>query len=252
MDWTKAKTIVIVALLMTNIVFVGSYLFGFGQPDVIEDVEKNTVDLLAQKNIYLETEIPEQSRKMAVLSVKYNKLKYDIETEVMKQQTPLLKNNPNKEDYVSISKEFIKTCGVYNETVEFQSFETKEGKSYVQFKNVYKGIPIEESYMNCIIEDGKVVDFQRKWFDPVAFGDTKKKVVSATTALVKFMTKKEQEKENSQLEPEAIYIEDISLVYWLYSYTFDGEVSTSEDTAFPAWKITYNNGEKDYILAYQQ
>ncbi|WP_206460164.1 two-component system regulatory protein YycI [Anaerovorax sp. IOR16] len=253
MDWTKAKTILIIALLITNLIFISSYFFSSRQPDFMDnDVTKNTVELLSTKNIFIETEIPTKKRTMAVLSVKCNELEKEIKQKALKEQKPLSKNQTEDEDYISLSKDFIEACGIYDEAVEFQLLEKKENKVYVRFKNVYEGIPIEESYMLCIIEDGKVVEFERKWFDAMGFGETKKKVISASTALIKFMINKEEKEQFSDVEPEAIYIKDISLVYWLYSYTLDHTVSTSEDTAFPAWKITYNNGEIEYILAYQQ
>ena len=43
-------------------------------------------------------------------------------------------------------------------------------------------------------------------------------------------------------DEEKIYVQDISLVYWLDSSVFDTE-SPVTDTAFPAWKITYNRGK---------
>jgi hypothetical protein len=48
-----------------------------------------------------------------------------------------------------------------------------------------------------------------------------------------------------------IYVEGLSLVYWLDSSVFDAE-SPVTDTAFPAWKITYNNGKIQHILAWEQ
>ncbi|WP_324825638.1 two-component system regulatory protein YycI [Sinanaerobacter sp. ZZT-01] len=253
MDWTKAKTILIIALLITNLIFLTSYFFTLKQPNFVEnDVTKNTEELLSAKKIYLEAEIPKKTPTMAVLSVKSNELKNEIKQRALENQRPLSENQTMDEDYISLSKEFIENCGVYDENVEFQSIKKENSKIYVRFKNVYEKIPIEESYMVCIIEDGKVIDFQRKWFDAIGFGETKKKVITASNALIKFMVNKEEDKKSSSLEGKAIQIKDISLVYWLYSYQLDHAVSTSEDTAFPAWRITYNNDEMEYILAYQQ
>jgi hypothetical protein len=50
---------------------------------------------------------------------------------------------------------------------------------------------------------------------------------------------------------EKILIRDIALVYWLDSSVFDAE-SPITDTAFPAWKITYNNGKAARFMAWEQ
>ncbi len=250
MDWTKAKTILIIALLITNIIFISSYFITSQQGDFLENnVIKNTETLLETKNIHLKTEIPTKIPTMAVLSVKSNELEREVKQKVLKNQEPLPKEQTQDEDYVLLSKNFIEACGIYGDTVQFQSLQKENDKIYVRFKNVYEGIPIEESYMVCVIENGKVIDLERKWFDAIRFGENKKKTISASAALIKFMVNREQETTSER----DIYVEDISLVYWLYSYTLESTmVSTSEDTAFPAWKITYNSGETDYILAYQQ
>ncbi|MDF2657204.1 MAG: hypothetical protein K0R19_3678 [Bacillota bacterium] len=53
MDWTKAKTILIVALLVTNLVLAGAYLFQNIKFDDEAEMQDATIKLLAAKNIYL-------------------------------------------------------------------------------------------------------------------------------------------------------------------------------------------------------
>jgi hypothetical protein len=88
-----------------------------------------------------------------------------------------------------------------------------------------------------------IVDFDRYWLNPVEMSDIEKEVIPAAAALIKFMSGK--------TDDEKIYVEDISLVYWLDASSFDVE-SPVTDTAFPAWKITYNRGNVRYILAWEQ
>ena len=49
---------------------------------------------------------------------------------------------------------------------------------------------------------------------------------------------------------EAILVEDMELVYWLNPSDYEGETAIS-DTALPAWKITYNDGQVKHIPAYK-
>ena len=76
-------------------------------------------------------------------------------------------------------------------------------------------------------------------------GQNRKRVLSASEALVRFMT---------ILEGEAwekpIQVEQLRLVYWLEGYTEHGGVS--EDTAVPYWCVQFNGGESVHIAAYAE
>jgi hypothetical protein len=113
----------------------------------------------------------------------------------------------------------------------------------VIYKNYINEIAIEDSIIICTIRDGKIAEFERYWLNPVEVNDIEKEIISADTALIKFMS------ENTT--GEKIYVHDIDLVYWLDSSAFNTEAPVT-DTAFPAWKITYNRGKTQYILAWEQ
>ena len=129
------------------------------------------------------------------------------------------------------------------ENVTFENIDRKGSEILVNYKNYIKGIAIEDSHITCTVRDGKIVDFERYWLNPVETGSMEKEVIPAGAALIKFM--------GENTAKEKIYIEGISLVYWLDSSAFDAE-SPVTDTAFPAWKITYNSGKSHYILAWEQ
>ncbi|MPN35901.1 hypothetical protein SDC9_183403 [bioreactor metagenome] len=93
------------------------------------------------------------------------------------------------------------------------------------------------------MKDGKITDFRRFWLDPGEMSDSEKEVIPAAAALIKFMSENAGE--------DKIYVQDISLVFWLDSSAFNAE-SPVTDTAFPAWKITYNDGKVRYVTAWEQ
>jgi len=75
MDWTKAKTILIVALLITNLII------GYFYSEKINEAEKqqfeqaiSTRAFLEQKGVSLQVEIPTQPLKMPVLFVHFEPL----------------------------------------------------------------------------------------------------------------------------------------------------------------------------------
>jgi len=244
MDWTKAKSILIVALLVTNLVLISAYfLQNNGQKNDDREMQDVTVKLLEQKNIFVNTDIPKEHPRMAKLTVRYDKMNETAVEEQLAAQKALPDHEPTDDELISMTTEFITKCNLMTENVTFDSIDRKGPDILVTYKNYIKGIAIEDSYIVCTVRDGKIVDFKRHWLNPVETGSIEKEVIPAGAALIKFMG------ENSA--NEKIYLEGISLVYWLDSSAFDAE-SPVTDTAFPAWKITYNNGKCRYILAWEQ
>jgi len=244
MDWTKAKSILIMALLITNLVLIGTYFFQnnrFGNDEKM--MQEATIKLLEEKNIFVETDIPERHKRMPKLTVQYDKLDENFIQQQLVNQKPLGTPDRTDENLIAMADRFIEDCGLMTENVTFESIERKGDQISITYKNYINNIAIEDSYIICIIQDGKIADFRRYWLNPVETNDIDKEVIPAAAALIKFMS--------GNTEEEKIHVQDISLVYWLDSSVFDAE-SPVTDTAFPAWKITYNGGKIQHILAWEQ
>jgi regulatory protein YycI of two-component signal transduction system YycFG len=244
MDWTKAKSILIVALIVTNLVLISTYLF---QSNSLKDDEKEmqdvTIKLLEEKNIFVQTDIPNDHRRMAKLTVQYDKLNEDTIKNQIAKQEPLPDEKPTDEALISMTDDFLASCGLMTENVTFDKIDRSGENILVNYKNYIDGIEIEDSYITVTINQGKITALSRYWLNPVEVSNNEKEVIPAATALIKFMS------ENTT--DEKINIEGISLVYWLDSSSFDAEAPVT-DTAFPAWKITYNQGKIQYIPAWEQ
>ena len=244
MDWTKAKSILIAALIVTNLVLIFTYLNQNKSFDSNEkEMQKVTVKLLKERNIYLETEIPSEHKKMPKLTVRYDKMDEKVVNEQLKKQKGLPANQRTKENIIGMTEEFIEKCGLMTDNVTFDSYKEEGNTAEISYKNCINDIAIEDSYITCTVEDGKITAFKRFWLKPVETGETKKDVITATAALIKFMS----ENKGS----EKIYVKELSLVYWVDSSSFETE-SPVTDTAFPAWKISYNDDKIKYIPAWEQ
>lgn len=244
MDWTKAKSILIAALVVTNLILIITYVFqNSSVKNNEEELQSITMKLLAEKNIFIETDIPEDHHRMPKLTVQYDKINEDVINEQLANQAVLGESEQTDENLVAVTSAFIENCGLMTENVTFDRIDRKDGIITVTYKNYVNGISIEESYIICTVKDGIITDFKRYWLNPVEVGDMKKEVISAAAALIKFMSEKTEEGE--------IHVKDISLVYWLDSDSFDTE-SPVTDTAFPAWKITDDRGKAKYIAAWEQ
>ncbi|HWQ79388.1 MAG TPA: two-component system regulatory protein YycI [Anaerovoracaceae bacterium] len=254
MDWTKAKTILIVALVVTNLVLIATY---FTQNNRFENDEKKmedvTIKLLEEKNIFVETDIPEERPRMARLTVQFDTMDEDVVNEQLAKQKPLPAEEQTDENLVARAEDFIEKCGLMTENVTFSHIARTgsgtQSETAVFFKNYINGIAIEDSHIICTIEDGRITGFDRYWLNPVEVNNMEREVTPAVAALVRFMSETTGE--------EKIHVEDITLVYWLDSSVFDAE-SPVIDTAFPAWRITYNQGDDRintkvaHIMAWEQ
>ena len=113
-----------------------------------------------------------------------------------------------------------------------------------KYKNEIEGVLIEESYIYLYFENGMLKSVDSYWLEAKSLGKSKKNTISASEALVIFMSQIENQE-------EAIVVESIELVYWLDTSSFDGE-ELIKDTALPAWKIVYNKNQNEHIYAYEQ
>lgn len=244
MDWTKAKTILIVALILTNSVLL--YVFVFQEDKNSEKEATALITYLENKGIFVDTEIPVKSSKMPVLDVEFDKGDEEIINEMLKKQLSLESENFTEESMKSSADKFLLDCEFMTENVVFDDIIIQDDKTTINYKNQVDAYNLEESYMRVIFKNGKIIEFERYWLNPLEFGYQKKAIISAEVGLVKFASNIKMEEGNEK----TYHISDIEIVYWLDFESFKSE-SMVFDTAWPAWKITYNDGKIDYISAFE-
>lgn len=244
MDWTKAKTILITALIVTNVFLI--FTFGFNNPVQTEPAsEKVLISVLANNNITLATEVPEKHPKMPVLNIEYRVFnKEKINQSIHQEKYNVETDNNTEEELIRISNLFLKDNNLFNDYVVLEGVEKQGDGNVVKYKNEIEGILIEESYIYCYFENGKLNSVDSYWLEAKNLGESKNDTISASEALVIFMSRIEKLEED-------IVVERIELVYWLDTSSFDGE-ELIKDTALPAWKIAYNGNQSEHIYAYEQ
>ena len=244
MDWTKAKNILIAALLLTNLLLLGNMLYDNANVQAKEKLFiENTLAVLEARNITIETPLPKGQPRMPVLSVEYDNDDAAVIQEQIANQQALPKSQWIEADIRTMAEKLLEACGLLTENVRYDGFQMKNGSFILTYSDVIKGIAIEDSYMTCVVKDGKVESINRLWLRPVDFGKTKKQVIPLAQALISFMSDK--------TGSEKITINKIELVYWLDTGSVGLETPIS-DTAFPAWKISFNNGQVAHINAFEQ
>jgi hypothetical protein len=247
MDWTKAKNIIIAALIITNLVLIGSLYVKFNEKQEMQKRElSDTISVLESRNITINTTLPNTVGNKPLLYIEYDNADQSLIEEKLKGQVGIsseIIDQSSIEKYINV---FFTECNIMTKNIVLKSIVEKNGVYSIEYKNMVGDIALEDSYIKCTFSEGKIIDFQRIWLKPLDFGKTKREVMPISSALIRFMNKiKEGPAKDSN-----IVINGIELVYWLDTSALDLN-SPVTDTAFPAWKFTYNTGEVIHIGAFE-
>lgn len=254
MDWSKAKNILIAALLITNLMLgmaIYSNVSGPGSREMNEMIQ-NTIRLLEDHDILVEEDrIPGRSERLGVLSVRYRTVPRDLIIASISESGISLADDASEEAYCQAAEQLLTAVGIPMEYHVYEELTESGDLHLVRFGTEFEGYFLDNAKIQVSFRKGTPEDISAVWAEPVSMGQNRKRVMPATTALVNFMTMIEQERsQDPGLASAPVTVENIGLVYWLEGYTETGGVS--EDTAVPYWCIRYNDGKSAYIAAYEE
>jgi len=246
MDWTKAKTILIIALIITDIFLIATY---GGKHNTEESGnEEALAAVLKSSNIYVDAEkIPKKHRSMPALSVEYKGVSADETAAFIESKNKKTEDESDKA-YIEAAGGFISYLGMNSENISDAQIVRKPadrengGETVkVVFGCEVDKLKLDGSFMVCTFTGGEIVGFDSYWLEPGEFSAKKQETISAAAALISYMAEKEG--------TEEVRISDIELVYWVNSASYDSMEAVT-DTALPTWRITFENGESVYIEAF--
>ena len=259
MDWTKAKTILIIALIVTDIFLIATYGGKNGEKEFGN--EEALIAILESSNIYVDAEkIPEKHRNMPALAVEYRSVSQD-EIDALIESTEIEAVDDSDEAYTEAAEDFVSCLGMMSEYIsgahvvrtskEKEDDDSENGggseSSGEDVKVVFgceaDGTKLDGSYIICTFEGRKVSGFNSYWLEPGEFSARKQETISAAVALITYMSEREGREE--------VHISDIELVYWVNSASYDSMAAVT-DTALPTWRITFENGETVHIEAFER
>ena len=240
MDWSKAKNIIIVVLILTNIFLVmmygGEYI---NKNEENDSVYKYTMNVLSEHDISVDCEIPEESERMHSLVVSYSSYDQEKVQEKMLESKVLKENERTEHDYGIYADSFVASCGYMTEFTKRKDVNVSGNTAVVVYKNYYEEIPLEVCSMTVTFTDGKISGFDRKWMEVEEEGSARLEIMSPLSALLYMMSEHQPE--------EGTVIENMYMTYWIETYDISGNVLY--DTALPTWCIEYNGGQTKYISA---
>ncbi|MEI8216115.1 MAG: hypothetical protein WCF96_03355 [Eubacteriales bacterium] len=247
MDWTKAKNIIIIALIVTNLVMIGMLSGKYINNQENARIElADTISMLASRNIAIKCELPDKIGARPILYVEYDHVDQNLIDSNLEKQVGIANDKINEISVKQYVEEFLRTCSIMTKNVTLKNISEVDGEYKLEYENKVGKITLDDSYIKCTVRQGKITDFKRVWLKPLEFGKTKREVMSISSALVRFMNKIRQGTEKN----DKITISNIEFVYWLDTSSVNLN-SPITDTAFPAWKFTYNNGKSIYIGGFE-
>lgn len=281
MDWSKAKTILIVAFIITNVLLI-YILIGektIDEPTLNEDFIEDVVKLLEHKNISINTHIPTEIPCLYTMNVSYEKMKLEKLNEMFfKGKGDLIENkdafgqiikdneslvitnnkliiyenkeekkifgNLDKEKAIQIAEDFLKEKNFDTSDMEMTFIKEEKGTFYIEYSKMYDDVFVERAFTNFQIDKRGVKRFERLWFIVEDLGETEIYISTAPKALL------------ALLDIEEIYgktITNISLCYYFdpqkHDYLEEPE-ETIQGKAIPAWRIQFQDGYKVFIDDY--
>jgi len=278
MDWTKAKTILIIAFIITNAFLFYNLERGNGFSENIPAVSDNRADdveeILESRGIFLDGKIPMDAPQVASLEVGYASVDAEAAAKiflgeytfsddvyvngneklmVMDGKRLIYENGdiqkgaePGDESAKDLAEEFLAEKGYDQDDAILQSIERENGFIEMTYVQSNDGMPLENGSMKIRLSGSGVAGFDRIWMEVLSEGETARKVIPAARALLMAMESLEESGGNEIGKIVLTYLFDTkktSLSKWQ---------DIKSGTALPVWRIDLSNeGGSIYVDAYE-
>lgn len=275
MDWSKAKTILIVIFLILNIFLIINIAGKESRVTVISQKDILEIQTILKNNgILLEASLPNEIKPKALLKVEdivydennmvnkfigENSVKSTNENstvyikdskmlEINKNKSIIFTDSNPKDTLTDISKSnvkkyfegYLRNRGINLKNVELASFsQTNEGYK-VKFVQVFDNNPIFVSYFDVNLTNAGITKLSGRWINPIGFIEASKDIKSPTEILLMFA------KDISNANTNNTVIKSMSLGY----YSPIESLKNATISIAPVWEIQTND-KVYYYNAYE-
>ncbi|MGI6486446.1 MAG: hypothetical protein GX759_05425 [Thermoanaerobacterales bacterium] len=275
MDWRKAVNTLIISFILLN-VFLVFNLWDKNRPEsgfkLSQQQQHDITEMLKQKGITVETEIPEDGEPQAFLEIGYDKIDKQSVVEAFlgkgirvqeygidggnnyingDKQLIVMDNgiisffdksnkardlNLNEDEARILAEEFmIKHTGIPQNAILYGIAYEQKGEGYlVEYIQTHDGFLIANSYMDILVTPSGVKSFYQCWLNPYGYKGRKKTVIPPLTAIMRVADE----------STSPLTITRIQQGY--YSKLYDAE----KWQAAPVWIIHTKDESKYYVNAY--
>lgn len=282
MDWKKIKKILIIALLVANaILFCYSNYnnFRLRNESTRIDFVREVSDLLAEKNISLDTNIPRRSKKLPSVLVSFetsseediNDRYFRGKGKVARPSTDLAeislgdeyvnllngrrvfyenRNKENKykldslEEAQNIAQKFL-LDKKYDTRDIYLSYYKVDGDKYIlNYTKIFDSLPVESSYTNFVIDARGVMSMDRLWLDVLNKSEQKIHLAPAGRTLLSLLNKTEYYNKTIEKISPCFYFNPEDQGY------IEDITRAVNGRAIPAWKVKFTDGEYTVLSNY--
>lgn len=273
MDWNKTNTILIAAFIIINIFLFSSAASNvFSEEYNVADDEifmQNVNNLLSEKNITINAQLPEENFILPTLDTEYEfiyvteeLLKRFLGPGIAPVQDEYLYNNdkgeileithgkklhftkrekspgkiPDESLLTSQINEFIKNYEINDEGYSENYRYMGNNNSYVEYTKHYNNYSMDNSYMRFYFDKDGIYKFEMQ--NILVFKETAEKIrtFSAAEALPRLMSYKDIENK-----------EIISIEMTYYSDEDDNWQYISGINSYPVWKVIFSDGSQKHL-----
>lgn len=281
MDWSKAKTILIISFILVNIILVYNLILGERDIDLTVDkvFAEDVIDLLENKNIKLNTEIPQELGQLSPLLVQYEELNMgDINREYFGNKADMInkgeglslleygdekvtivngklliyESQKRQEEYniedideaAKLALEFLNNRGYNTSDLKLSQSNVADGIYSLEFSKVYNDRYLESAFTNVMIDNTGVKKLERLWLNVREESNTKVSISNAHKAILGLLNMNRAYNKT---------IEDISLSYYfdpeIHEYIENPEMA-KQGRAIPAWRVQFEGGYTVFLDDY--
>lgn len=275
MDWSRIKTILIIALALANLALgyeVYRQKMALAGPAASKQFSQELLDLLASEDIKISPSIQIQAEKLNSLRVQYENLSqeqlnrdffhneallrqktfsladlslkgeslqvYDGRKLSYRNDLPLAKKKISKEEAKTKAMDFLKEKKFKtDDLVLVSSLPWQEGYQ-LTFKKVYEGRLVESSYSIFQVDGSGVHSLSRLWLDIIEPSDKEVIMPSPQKALLSLLDKQEA-RGRTVVRLEACYYFNPSKQGYIEDIS-----RAQQGRAIPAWRIQLDNGQE--------
>ena len=281
MDWSKAKTILIISFIIVNVLLALALINAEQEVETIvsEDFIEDSIRLLANKEISVATEIPREIPSLQSLAVEYEVFKtselndkfFEDQGKISIKEEGLVEiqndderltifNNKliiyesNKigeirslstdDDALDMATDFLVHLEYDISDMKLSFIKKKEDRYYLEFSKSYNEKYLEFAFTNIQLDNTGIRKLERQWLNVIEVGDTPIFISSAPKSILGLL---------SMNEVYGKTIKDISLCYYFDPVKHDyiqNPLEAKQGKAIPAWRIQFEDGQKVFIDNY--
>ncbi|MGF0095054.1 hypothetical protein ACQRC6_01320 [Peptoniphilus sp. SGI.035] len=282
MDWKKIKKTLIIALLVANAIlfFYTNYTnFRLRNESTTRDFVREVTELLAEKNIKLDTKIPRKTKKLPSVLVSFetsteediNDRYFNGKGQIARPSTDLAeiscgseyinlvngrrsfyenrtKENKYKidslEEAQNIAQKFLLDKKYDTRDIYLSYYKIDDDKYILNYTKIFDSIPVESSYTNFVIDSRGVMSMDRLWLNVMDKSDQKIYLAPAPRALLTLLNKVDYYNKTIEKIIPCFYFNPEDQGY------IEDITRAVNGRAIPAWKVEFADGEYTVLSNY--